>query len=122
MKCPHCPRSGSACRGERVPRLCELVDPDHPDCRPEYLVTLETEPPEPPADHSAGAGKVPPPPAYPPLVPLSISLRAAKFGGRYCPEADPPACSCLAGFHCRRLARAATIHDCLVCPRIARDG
>ena len=60
MKCGHCPRGGAACRGESVPRLCQLVDPSHPDHRPEYLSALE-----------------PTTPAYPPLATQARNLAGA---------------------------------------------
>ncbi|OJW19378.1 MAG: hypothetical protein BGO49_08595 [Planctomycetales bacterium 71-10] len=40
MRCPHCPRRGLPCDGEVIPRLCQLVDPSHPDHRPEYRAAL----------------------------------------------------------------------------------
>lgn len=41
-RCARCPRAMfAACEGESTPRLCELVDPTHPDHDPAYLVVLE---------------------------------------------------------------------------------
>lgn len=48
MKCDRCPRS-EACAGESIRRLCDLVDPDHPDHNPAYLATLDPTPGTPPA-------------------------------------------------------------------------
>ena len=39
MKCSHCPSLGS-CNGEETPRLCELVNKDHPDYQSSYLLAL----------------------------------------------------------------------------------
>lgn len=70
------------------------------------------------------AGGPPPEPDAPPppAVPLALSLRATRLGGRNCPEADAPACGCPAKFHCGRLGRDAWYHDCLACPRVTGEG
>jgi len=39
MKCGHCPIK-RRCIGERAPRICELVDPEHRDYAPEYVAVL----------------------------------------------------------------------------------
>lgn len=37
MRCPHCPAPvDELCRGEAVPRFCQLVDATHPDYQPAY--------------------------------------------------------------------------------------
>ncbi len=43
MKCPHCPQIGP-CRGESIPRLCQLVDPSRADHNPAYLRALGAQP------------------------------------------------------------------------------
>lgn len=63
MNCERCPLA-SKCRGEEIPRLCELIDPDHPDYEPAYIDALEPTPPDPhEADESPpdGPGCCPPP-------------------------------------------------------------
>ncbi|APW59208.1 hypothetical protein [Paludisphaera borealis] len=57
-RCRHCPvASGSSCAGVSVVRLCELVDPAHPDYNPAYLDVLRPVPERPPGiadDHAPG--------------------------------------------------------------------
>lgn len=111
-RCAHCPRAGlPGCEGEATPRLCELVDPSHPDHAPAYLAALE-----PVAD----------PPAAPPPVPLSDVLLVRKMGGRNCEHGSPPACGCSGLVACALLGRDASIRDCIECltigPRAGDQG
>jgi hypothetical protein len=47
-RCRHCPAApGSSCAGLSAPRLCELIDPDHPDHAPAYRDVLRAAPPPP---------------------------------------------------------------------------
>lgn len=100
-RCDHCPRVGSPCRGEHLPRLCELVDPSHPDHAPAYVSALE-----PPADAE---------PEPPPVVPLRESLRVRRLGGRNCPHGGRPKCGCSGMAWCGLLKRDASLRDCLAC-------
>lgn len=44
LRCRRCPVApDSSCAGTTVPRLCELVDPEHPDHDPGYRVALRSE-------------------------------------------------------------------------------
>jgi len=69
------------CRGEAVPRLCELVDPDGASYHPEYRAVLaEVEGDDPPE----GADAPEPSPAsesFPPLMTQAVSL--AKAAGNF---------------------------------------
>jgi hypothetical protein len=41
MRCQNCPAHKlEQCRGEGVPRFCQLVDPTHPDHDPAYVRIL----------------------------------------------------------------------------------
>ena len=58
-RCRHCPVAPeSSCSGVAVPRLCELVDPDHPDYAPAYRDVLHAEPPPPSPRRRRGLGEV----------------------------------------------------------------
>jgi hypothetical protein len=47
-KCGHCPLGDAPCKGTRVPRYCQLVDPAHPSFDARYIYVLKGEqiPPE----------------------------------------------------------------------------
>ena len=51
-------RAGSSCAGAAVARLCELVDPDHPDYEPAYRQVLNVAPPPAPLRRLRGLGEV----------------------------------------------------------------
>lgn len=111
-RCAHCPRAGLiGCEGEATPRLCELVDPAHPDHDPAYLAVLEP----------AAA-----PPDEPPPVPVADALRARKFGGLNCRHGSAPACGCSGLAACSILGRDVNIRDCIEClttgPRSSYQG
>lgn len=56
-RCRHCPAApGSPCAGLDVARLCQLVDPDHPDHDPAYRHVLDS-PPPPPSPRRRGLGE-----------------------------------------------------------------
>lgn len=100
-RCAHCPRAGlPGCEGEATPRLCELVDPTHPDHAPAYLAVLEP---------------VAAPPDVPPPVPMSDAALARKYGGLNCDHGSPPACGCSGLAACSILGRDVNIRDCYAC-------
>lgn len=64
MRCAHCPVGGGRCPGEAARRLCELVDPAHPDHRPGYRDSIAAVA----AQHRAGGV------AYPSAVDMARGL------------------------------------------------
>lgn len=107
MRCGHCPRPGLPCRGEAVPRLCELVDPTSAGRRPEYLAALAI-------DEA-------PDPAPPPL-PLAVAIEANRRGLLNCPDAEPASCSCEGSAYCRRRDRPVGLRDCASCLGLTDSG
>lgn len=103
-QCPGCPLArGSSCAGIDVPRLCQLIDPDHASYDPSYLAALTFE-------------AVPAPPA--PRRPLSESLGLLR-AVRACPHrTDQPACGCNGGAACELRGSSApmvSLYDCFDC-------
>jgi hypothetical protein len=46
MRCPNCPIPPDlGCIGERAKRICDLVNPSHPDYQPGYRDTIPRHPP-----------------------------------------------------------------------------
>lgn len=100
-RCDHCPRVGvGPCRGESLPRLCELVDATGPAYRPEYLAALA--PPD---------GVV----VEPPRLPTAVAIEATRRGLLNCPDGEPPDCSCEGAARCRRDGRVVVLRDCAAC-------
>lgn len=57
-RCRHCPVTpGSPCAGVDAPRLCELIDPAHPDHAPAYRDLLRAKPPPPSPRRRRGLGE-----------------------------------------------------------------
>jgi hypothetical protein len=79
--------SGASCRGERIPRLCQLVNPSHNDYQPTYLNSLGQIPRDTtilPGTAVVGPGGsiLPPPPNF--------AAPAASGGGSGCGGCGPP--------------------------------
>jgi len=101
-RCRHCPAApGTSCAGVTVARLCELVDPDHPDHDPAYRNVLETPPP--PVRRLRGLGE-------------TLALLAAM---KACPHrTERTDCGCGGMAACTsRKGRAGVVHsgDCFDC-------
>jgi hypothetical protein len=97
VRCGHCPIDGP-CRGEPNGRLCELVDPNHPDHNPAYRSIL-----------SPDSGEVHP------IDPEVSRLNSLMFG---CPHRS---CSCSVGY-CAKLAREVVAIECHRCISEGRNG
>lgn len=103
-RCPGCPLArGSSCAGIDVPRLCQLVDPNHASYDPSYLVALTFE-----------AEEAPPAPRQP----LGESLRLLR-AVRACPHrTEQPGCGCNGGAACELRGSSAPLvglSDCFDC-------
>jgi hypothetical protein len=83
-RCSHCPRDGLACRGEEIPRLCELVRADGPAYHPAYRSRLDPSILEAPT--SEGNFTAAP-------MPLDESLRLVALTRR-CPYRSKAKCGC----------------------------
>jgi hypothetical protein len=111
MSCAHCPRSGRACAGQEIPRLCELVDPAGPDHNPAYEAALD------PASLDPDAPDAPPAAAVADAPPPAAALEGVRRGLRNCEreQAEPPACGCVGSVFCRANGRDVVLLDCLAC-------
>jgi hypothetical protein len=115
-RCPRCPLApGSPCAGVDVPRLCQLVDPEHPDHDPSYLSALPVRVDSPPGDDA------------PPRRPLAETLRLLREM-KACPHRDERTdCGCAGSASCSRgrgregVVRIAECFECLD-PRASDDA
>ena len=92
--CDHCPLGGRACQGLEIPRLCDLVDPSHPNYTPSYLAVLAPDRIE-----------------YEPPDPETTRLNSLMMA---CPHRSRPACGCSTGI-CAKLGREVVVYECHKC-------
>ncbi len=115
-RCPNCPTApGLHCAGTDVPRLCELVDPDHPAYNPAYLPLL-----------TPGAlvpGDDPRSKSPSPDLPNAAEMRSILNQMYACPYRESETdCGCGGLAHCgqgRGRGGLVNHHDCISCLRTA---
>lgn len=115
-RCRRCPLAPDApCAGVDIRRLCQLVDPEHPDHDPAYKAVLTTT--DRPRPDAVDADEEPPP-----RRPLHETLRLLR-AMKSCPHREERTdCGCAGAASCSRggerdgLVRIVDCFDCLAPP------